>query len=420
MEALLQKLSQVFSDGSTLKDIPWYYAVLGIVVSIRVVHRLYYVIRGHKHYLFSGFRPRYTMEAFLRGEFDASENDKNKNHDNVDLKNKINSKGGKLHYSERTCRSKKDGVLLKYRMLGNGPNKVYLANGVGTDFFMWFPILKSLQEQYPPIFDEITLVAASYRGLFGSGDRGDGRKEGKEKDNNMEGDIDISIDICADDINSVMEDAGIKKFHTIVGWSLGAQTALTFCSKHDKNVVERLFLLNPSTGKTLHTAMQPFFPAPAFVGKAVSGFIRWGIKYLRPLTYKSWIWDFLSIIAHSFFFRLCLETSAFLGGFPPEQPPYFHEYMYDVFALRMHTRSLLDLIVALDAPLPPTAFTLPQKTQILVGFPDFMTGWYHGKELVDAMPNAKLSIYSMGSHFLLLEWPDQVARELLVFLQSKP
>jgi hypothetical protein len=43
---------------------------------------------------------------------------------------------------------------------------------------------------------------------------------------------------------------------------------------------------------------------------------------------------FLKAIVYTSFFRIFLEGLAFFGGFPPEQPPYFHEYMKDVF----HTR----------------------------------------------------------------------------------
>jgi hypothetical protein len=47
-------------------------------------------------------------------------------------------------------------------------------------------------------------------------------------------------------------------------------------------------------------------------------------------------------------FRLSLELLAFFGGFPPEQPVYFHEYMRDAFSTREHTEGLLNLILALD------------------------------------------------------------------------
>jgi pimeloyl-ACP methyl ester carboxylesterase len=107
---------------------------------------------------------------------------------------------------------------------------------------------------------------------------------------------------------------------------------------------------------------------------------------------------------------------AFLGGFPPDQPVYFYEYMKDVFATRSQTRALFDLILSLDEELPEASLHLPHYTVLVSGAPDFMTGVYHSKKLAKSMKNNKHVNFTMGSHFLLLEWPEIVAKEILLFI----
>ena len=87
--------------------------------------------------------------------------------------------------------------------------------------------------------------------------------------------------------------------------------------------------------------------------------------------------------------------------------------MRDVFNSQNQTRGLLLLIKSLDEPLPDAAMTLPHKTQIISGLPDTMTGVFNAFRLHSSMPNSKHVMFTMASHFLLIEWPDQLAEELL-------
>ena len=78
---------------------------------------------------------------------------------------------------------------------------------------------------------------------------------------------------------------------------------------------------------------QTIFPFPLFVRKFLSNSCKEAIIFLIPIISTS-IWDSLKFIVYSTFFRIILVFLAFFGGFPPEQPVYFHSYMKDVF----HTR----------------------------------------------------------------------------------
>jgi pimeloyl-ACP methyl ester carboxylesterase len=201
------------------------------------------------------------------------------------------------------------------------------------------------------------------------------------------------------------------------GWSMGAQTAITCLAKYPK-LGSKLFLLNPSSGKTLHTVLQSFAPLPEAVGRRMSSIARYLIvDVLRPLI-PGPVWGLLQSVACSFFFRAALEAGSFFGGSPPEQGAYFHRYMKDVFERREQTRGLLDLIVALDSPVPPKGLALPHATKIISGIPDFMTGVYHATQLAESMPNSTHVSFTMGSHFVLIEWPELVALEALEIINA--
>jgi pimeloyl-ACP methyl ester carboxylesterase len=365
-----------------------------VFLLIRFIHRIWWQIDGHKYQPF--LDPHEELSRFLSSIIDKD------NNDNID-------------YSKEYTFNSKDNVILKYHKIGNGNKKILLLNGVGTGLFMWVPVFKGLLKFKSNIFNEITIIIPSYRGLFGS--------------NNINNKIDVNITlpIIANDIHEIMNHSKINRFDCIIGWSLGALTALILAStlpitdekiKTDGNtkplISDKLFLLNPSSGETLHTVLQSFYPLPKFIGAFIS-FIVKGLltNILKPLTYTSIIWDILKLIAFSFPFRIFLFLFAFMGGFPPEQPPYFHAYMKDTFKSREHTRGLLDLICSLDIKPQSGSLCLPHKTTIISGFPDNMTGVYHSQILAKQMPNNKHVMFSMGSHFVLLEWPSEVAKEIL-------
>lgn len=193
---------------------------------------------------------------------------------------------------------------------------------------------------------------------------------------------------------------------------MGAQTAITALATHTQ-ITSKLLLLNPSSGQTLHSVLQCFVPLPMTIGRHAAAGIRYLItQTLRPLI-PTTVWPMLQAFAFSPLFRILLELGSFFGGSPPEQGAYFHCYMRDVFETRHQTRGLLDLIVALDSPVPAAGLRLKNKTMIISGLPDIMTGVYHSTRLASSMSDSTHVMFTMGSHFLLIEWPELVAVEVL-------
>lgn len=419
--------------------------VMGLII-FRVLQRVYYFARGHRQHLW--YNPSKALERWFKEEG--------------------------VTVSNQSLLSTKDGVLLKYRRIGSGKRLVLLANGVGTALYMWVSIFSFMLKLNPELFEGengITIIAPCYRGLFGSCTTEESKgmlekmersKESVVDPNYAEEEVDITMKNCADDIKDILahvleqgprvgytydkeeedpadvavfRDAGedYKHFEMVIGWSMGAQCILS-CLQDHPFIAKKLFLLNPSSGRSLHTAFQVFFPLPFFVTKTLSSVLRYAIvDVLRP-TIRTNLWLWLKAFAESTAFRVILEFFSFWAGFPPEQGVYFHAYMVDVFSTRGQTRGLLDLIVALDSPLENAEGTCggyghfgaqkdtfggkSEQTVIVSGLPDCMTGVYHASLLANNMHGSRTAhkVYSMGSHFLLLEWPDMVAADIMDLL----
>jgi pimeloyl-ACP methyl ester carboxylesterase len=228
--------------------------VFVVFIILRLSQRLYYVLKGHVHYW--TFEPFVQMESFL--------------------------KTNNITVTDHSFVCVRDSVRIRYRRLGKGPKTVLLANGVGTAFYMWLPVFREICKANPRFFEEVTLIAPVYRGLFGSdiepspvsSTKDDRIKPSKSenkkspratatatathsKDNEKpEGkEVEITMENCVADIRDLMEQTGVKKFDCVIGWSMGAQAALTLCAQHPE-AADSLFLLNPATGQTLHRVLQ--------------------------------------------------------------------------------------------------------------------------------------------------------------------
>ncbi len=423
--------------------------LLTVLIIFRVLQRCYYFLKGHKQ--LGEYNPAEDMEKWFKKE--------------------------DILVSDHEMKSPQDSVLLKYRRIGSGKRVVLLANGVGTALYMWLPIFKNLLAKKPSLFtgeSGITIIAPCYRGLFGSVVTEETKaKEADIKrtsevvtDPQYDDEVVITMKRCAEDLVDVLEDAHAKGLvdgayekkkedeggglfsdsawkdggndyihcECVVGWSMGAQCILTCMEKHPF-VSKKLFLLNPSSGRSLHTAFQPFFALPYFITKHISALMRYLIiDIIRPLI-RTPVWGVLKIISDSIVMRIILEMMSFWVGFPPEQGAYFHAYLLDVFSCQEQTRGLLDLIVALDSPLESGeglsggyGFSGEQQqpfggkseqTSVISGLPDFMTGIYHATILAANMSRrCTHKVYNMASHFLLLEWPELVSMDILQLLDQ--
>jgi len=82
-----------------------------------------------------------------------------------------------------------------------------------------------------------------------------------------------------------------------------------------------------------------------------------------------------------------------------------------------HLRNLLNFIVELDKhSVHNNLQKIRHKTLILTGFLDVMTPSYLSYEIQNLLPNSELRCWTFGTHFIHLEYPEQVSKEIQEFL----
>lgn len=177
---------------------PSYKHLFGCFLLFRVAQRVYYLSKSHSNISSQSwnalgtfgrlrfiatnyfesfwFQPRKRLEKFL--------SDKN------------------IPVTNHVIRSCVDGTKLRYRRLGTGKKHVLLANGVGTDLYMWLPVLQYLFDYKVGFFSEYTLVVQTYRGLFGAED------DASPSAGKRHQEVEVTIDNCVEDVQDIMRHAG--------------------------------------------------------------------------------------------------------------------------------------------------------------------------------------------------------------------
>lgn len=346
-------------------------ASLGLLLTVRVCQRLYFYYHGHiaHHYTFN---PDKELTKFAQ-----------------------TCKTTLLH---TTIQSSKDNANLQYDKIGHGKKIIILANGIGTRIFIWLPTLKLMHRSYPALFEDFTFISPRHRGLFGK--------------DSLEDKVKISIVRCAEDVTDILKKEEVTDVVCIVGWSVGTQIALTHASMYP-GVINRMLLLCPSSGRTLHSALQPVFCLPTpflpYVSRAFTSLFR----YLHIVTDGIVFTALRYSVYDSDIFRMTADCVSFLAGMSPNFGSYGHHYFRDVLSHRGHTKGLIDLIISLDEELPAGADSLQLPCTIVSSYFDFMTGVYHADHLHKNMRNSRHISLSSSTHFLLIEWPDVLAKEIL-------
>jgi hypothetical protein len=166
-------------ESATLKGamdsggMPWFLCslsavILILVLALRGIQRIYYLLRGHSHMSLS-YRPRLETWKFF--------------------------KTNNIPVLDSSTRSVLDRTHLYYKRIGTGPKVIVHSNGVGTDFFIWLPMMQNVLRCDPLFFEKYTIIALAHRGLFVSDGDGPSR-------------VNITLRNCASDVQDVLKHAG--------------------------------------------------------------------------------------------------------------------------------------------------------------------------------------------------------------------
>lgn len=299
----------------------------------------------------------------------------------------IRSTEGHLPWIARAERREvvaKDDVPLAYEVLGQGDDAIVLANGLGGRLYTWEALVEALAPRY-------RIITWDYRGLFDSGM--------PERLHHL------GIPFHARDLLAVLDAEGIQRA-SVIGWSMGVQVALEFAVQFPRRA-HKLILINGTHGHALQTAFQPFFRLPSLH--------RYLHEVLDFVARKPWAMGVIGRAARS---RLHIEA---IGGTLAllrrnrRIRQYYAQYQHDVFGRSFH--GFLRLFQELDAhSVYHHLRDIPHETLLIAGELDPMTPAYQTREMRRKMPNTSYHNFRLGTHFVLLEYPNEVVRLVQEFL----
>lgn len=282
----------------------------------------------------------------------------------------------------------RDGVSLYYEVVGHGKETLVLANGLGGRLYSWEPVIRAFASQY-------RIITWDYRGLFASGSPSSIRR--------------LAIPEHAIDLREILDAEHIDTC-TLIGWSMGVQVSLEMASLF-ANRVERLILLNGTYGHVLQTGFQPLFRVPWLnnVLHEVLDFF-----YVRPHMIR---WAAKRVRRSQSFIRMLGKIYGQVLYKNPRLEDMLVQYLSDLFSTDFG--NYLRLFQELDAhSVYHLLRWIEQPTLIVSGRLDILTPAYQSKEMARKLPHSKHISLVRGTHFVLIEYPEQIVSLIRDFLNG--
>lgn len=282
-----------------------------------------------------------------------------------------------------------DEVPLRYMCLGDASKKsvVAFANGLGGRLYSFAPIVEAIMKDH-------RIITWDYRGLFESGSPKKIRH--------------LSIPNHARDLKAIMDAEGIDKVK-LVGWSMGVQVALEFAVLYPENL-ESMVLINGTYGRALMTGFQPFGSFPG-----VDHLLHFAIDSARE---HPRIARLVTSVAGSKSIIRPLGAVYSAVRRSPRIKDILEVYMEDVLGESFF--NYLRLFQELDAHYSYHHLKdIPNPTLLIWGDCDFLTPGYLSRRMKKKLKNVETLHMWLGTHFVLLEYPEKVGRAVAKFF-SKP
>ena len=293
-----------------------------------------------------------------------------------------------LHGLQRYRLSQENHSDLCYEIIGDlsidRPCLVF-ANGLGGRLYTWLPLIEEF-------VGEMNIITWDYRGLFDS--------QGAHKSQ------ELSIAQHAEDLRLILATHQIKEIH-LCGWSMGVQVSLEFTARYG-DMVQSLTLLNGTYGQVFSTAFQPWLrlPLPTWaLHEVVEGLKSWESLTRLGLKGASVPVELLFKFRQLLMWMSKQKTRPFLMLAA-------RQYCRDLFTGE-HLSAYLSLFQHLDAH--SVYHLLPQihaPTLVVSGGLDFLTPAYQSQQITRRLSNARHKRIHLASHFVLLERPKLLVREV--------
>lgn len=292
-----------------------------------------------------------------------------------------------IDVQNKEVRSVCDGLRISYQVLGCATDRtIVLANGLGGRLYAWKPLVERFADCY-------RLLTWDYRGLFQSDSPPRIRK--------------LSIANHAEDLKSILDQEGVKTAAG-VGWSMGVQVLLEFTSLYPERV-ERLVLMNGTYGHALSTAFQPVAPIP-YVNRILHEYLEFLRAHPRIVTLMS------RLLSHEPAVRAMGRLYSRIRG-NPVFPDLAWQYVKDVFGDDKFL-NYLRLFQELDGhSVYHHLREIDRPTLVICGLMDILTPAYLSFEMIRKLSNVESLILPLGTHFVLVEYPDRVLGRIEEFLE---
>lgn len=297
------------------------------------------------------------------------------------------STSSKLAKAEPRVAKTKDGVTIFYEVLGEGEKTLLLANGLGGRLYSWEPLIDAL-------YDEYRFIIWDYRGLFGS-QCADGCR--------------LSVRDHASDAFRVLDKEGVDRA-TWVGWSMGVQVSLEAASL-DASRCAGLILLNGTWGHVFSSALQPGLRFP-IVTRYMHELLEWVRRNPELAEVLAALGKQGSAVTVALFWLLVGQRALALK-------PMLDQYTSDIYKPE-NFPNYLRLFQELDAH--SAYHHLPEldvPALVVSGRYDILTPAYQSKEIARRLENAEIMHIKNGSHFVLIERPEQVVPRIERFLKAR-
>lgn len=278
-----------------------------------------------------------------------------------------------------------DGTELYWRAIGSGP-PIVCCNGVGVSTFFFKYITRHFRDRY-------TIVLWDYRGHGQSAPIDDPLH------------ADLSMELIANDMRCVLDDAGITEPAILCGHSMGVQVILEFT----KQFPERVRALVPMFG-TFARPMDTFLDSPASrpIFNALTRMTRWsgrsGARLLHPL--------YASPIAIPFG-RLTGLMDRYYASDRDIQ-------MYMDHLVEMDPAIFLSMVECISEH--DMEDFLPQlhvPVLIFAGENDLFTPLHRSHKMAELIPDSELIILPEGSHAAIVEYPDTINERIEQFIADR-
>lgn len=260
-----------------------------------------------------------------------------------------------------------------------GPT-VFLCNGLGTNAHAWPALLR------PDC--GLRVVSWHHRGTSGSERPTNGR---------------VDIDSMIEDALAVMNDAGIESA-PIACWSVGVTTAFALAERHPERV-KGIFAVAGVPGNTYSTMLSPFKIPDVVARHTMITLSRLGWatnRLVAPLsTNVPWTTFTARLVQATGFIHPKADTEnvrKLLSEFATTEPGWFAHLALNTAD---HAR------ISLSKVKVPTVF--------ISGTWDILTGAGDMRSAADRIAGSRY-IEFPGSHFLMIEYPDEIHAELRAFV----